>query len=125
MSVNERTVSIADEVNGYTATVLTGSRCVSRFYDLINRTKAAGGATVGQSYAATYLLGLIEMAELCAAVAKGKHMGDMLKEIERRVEELESDEYASTVEPVGGVDLRAAAREINDKDNEEEDEEDG
>lgn len=98
-------VSIADEVNGYTATVLTGSRCVSRFNDLVRRTKEVGGATVNQSYAATYLLGLIEMAELCAAVAKGKPMADVVRDIERRVQELEDGTYAATIEPVGGKEI--------------------
>lgn len=79
---------VANEVNAYTVTILAGTWCVSLFNQMKRGTDALGGATVNESYAMTYLMGLVDMAEMCAKVAQGWTMDDVIAHIDARIEEM-------------------------------------
>ena len=79
---------VVDEVNAYVVTMLTGQWCVGLFDKMKAGTDALGGATVNESYAMTYLMGIVDMAEMCARVARGWTMDDVIAHIDTRVEEL-------------------------------------
>lgn len=79
---------VANEVNAYTVTILAGSQCVGRFNELNGAASAAGGATVAASYAMTYLMGVVDMAEMCARAARGMTLDEVLAHVDERVREL-------------------------------------
>lgn len=79
---------VANEVNAYTVTILAGTWSVSLFRQMKRGTDALGGATVDESYAMTYLMGVVDMAEMCAKAAHGWSLDDVTAHIDERVEEM-------------------------------------